>query len=198
MKNSGGRQFKAVVIGVSTGGVSALKLGLGALPADFPLPIMVVTHIAPNADDGLAVLLNTHCSIRVKEADEQEIITSGTVYLAPPNYHLLVEQGGQLALSVDPPVNFARPSVDVLFETAAAVFGPALIGVILTGAGSDGSRGLLKVKNSGGLTIVQDPADAEMAAMPKSALELVTADHVVRLTELAALLAKLAGGTSST
>jgi len=107
------------VIGVSTGGVSALKLLLGALPADYPLPILIVSHITPDADDGLAVLLNTFCAIRVKEADEREAIKPGTVYLAPANYHLLLERGGTLALSIDPPVNFARPSVDVLFESAA-------------------------------------------------------------------------------
>ncbi|MEI6209407.1 MAG: chemotaxis protein CheB [Desulfuromonadales bacterium] len=186
------RQFRAVAIGVSTGGVSALKFLLGRLPADFELPLLVVTHISPDSDDGLAVLLDTLCAIRVKEADEQEAITHGTAYLAPANYHMLVERGGTLAFSIDPPVNFARPSVDVLFESAADVYGAALIGVILTGAGFDGSKGLLKIKNSGGLAIVQDPADAEMDSMPKSALGLLTADHVVPLKELPNLLMRLA------
>ena len=195
MTNSRTRQFKAVVIGASTGGVSALKIILGALPADFPIPVLVTTHISPDSGDGLAVLLNTLSVIRVKEADDQETISPGTVYLAPANYHLLAERGGNLALSIDPPVNFARPSVDVLFESAAQVYGPALIGVILTGAGSDGSKGLLKIKNSGGLTIVQDPADAEMDSMPRSALQLLKADHVVRLMEIPALLMTLAGET---
>lgn len=191
-KNSDGK-FRAVVIGVSTGGVSALKIVLGALPTDFPIPVLVTTHIAPGSDDGLAVLLNTVCSIRVKEADERETICAGTVYLAPANYHLLVEHSGRLALSIDPPVNFARPSVDVLFESAAEAYGPALIGVILTGAGFDGSNGLLKIHNSGGVTIVQHPADAEMASMPQSALKLLKADHVVKLDEVSALLISLAG-----
>ena len=195
MTNSRTRQFKAVVIGASTGGVSALKIILGALPADFPIPVLVTTHIAPDSGDSLAVLLDSICAIRVKEADEQETVSPGTVYLAPANYHLLAERGGNLALSIDPPVNFARPSVDVLFESAAQVYGPALIGVILTGAGSDGSKGLLKIKNSGGLTIVQDPADAEMDSMPRSALQLLKADHVVRLMEIPALLMRLAGET---
>jgi two-component system, chemotaxis family, protein-glutamate methylesterase/glutaminase len=195
MIKSSDRQFKAVVIGVSTGGVSALKRILGALPADFPIPVLIVTHITPDSDDGLAVLLDTLCAIRVKEADEQETMSPGTVYLAPANYHLLAERGGNLALSIDPPVNFARPSVDVLFESAAEVYGPALIGVILTGAGYDGSKGLLKIKNRGGLTIVQDPADAEMDSMPGSALQLLKADHVVRLMEIPALLMRLVGET---
>jgi len=192
LKNSG-RQFKAVVIGVSTGGVTALKIILGALPARFPLPILIVSHIAPDSDDCLAVLLDTLCAIRVKEADEQENIVPGTIYLAPANYHLLVERGGTLAFSVDQPVNCARPSVDVLFESAAEAYGAELIGIILTGAGNDGSQGLLKIKNSGGLAIVQDPADAEMDSMPKNALQLLKADHVVPLTEIPTLLMGFTG-----
>lgn len=192
MKRNNCRQFKAIVIGVSTGGVSALTQLLGALPADFTVPVLVVTHITPDSDDSLAKLLNSLCTIRVKEADEQEAITPGTVYLAPANYHLLVERGGLLALSVDPPVNFARPSVDILFESASEVYGPSLVGVILTGAGRDGSKGLLKIKNNGGLAIVQDPKDAEMNSMPGSALQLLKADHVVRLKEIPGLLMRLA------
>ena len=188
MQKSSGNQFRAVVIGASTGGVSALKILLGELPADFPVPVLVATHISPDSDDGLAVLLDTLCAIRVKEADEQEHLVSGTVYLAPANYHLLVERGGNLALSIDPPVNFARPSVDVLFESAAEAYGPELIGIILTGAGSDGSKGLLKIKNRGGMAIVQAPADAEMDSMPRSALQLLKADYVMPLKEIPSLL----------
>jgi two-component system, chemotaxis family, protein-glutamate methylesterase/glutaminase len=186
------RSFKAIVIGVSTGGVAALKQLLPALPADFPVPLLIVTHITPTADDGLAVLLDTFSSIRVKEADEEEPLAPATAYLAPANYHLLVERKGSLALSIDPPVNFARPSVDVLFESAAEVYGPALIGVVLTGAGSDGSKGLLMIKERGGVVIVQDPADAELDSMPKRALELLSPDYLVSLKELPALLLKLA------
>ncbi|MDD2732985.1 MAG: chemotaxis protein CheB [Desulfuromonadaceae bacterium] len=191
MRKNCSRQFKALVIGVSTGGVTALKHLLGGLPADFPIPVLIVTHITPDSDDGMAVLLNSLCSIRVKEADELECITSGTAYLAPANYHLLVERGGTLALSIDPPVNYARPSVDVLFESAADVFGSELIGVILTGAGSDGSKGLLKIKEYGGVTIVQNPADAEIDSMPRSALQLLKADYVVQLRELPQTLLRL-------
>ncbi len=186
------RKYKAVVIGVSTGGVSALKQILPGLPQDFPIPVMVVTHITPTADDGLAVLLNSLSSIIVKEAADEDMLTPGTVYLAPANYHLLVERNGTLALSVDPPVNFARPSVDVLFESAAEVYGPALIGTILTGAGNDGSNGLFMIKRTGGITIVQDPEDAEMDSMPKKAIELLTPDYLVSLKKLPALLIKLA------
>jgi len=193
MQSKGNRRFEAVVIGVSTGGVAALKIILGSLPADFPLPVIIVSHISPDSDNGLSLLLDSYSPLRVKEADEQEAIVSGTVYLAPPNYHLLVERGRTLALSIDPPVNYARPSVDVLFETAAEEYGQSLIGVILTGAGSDGSTGLLNIKNNGGLVIVQDPDDCEMDSMPLSALQLLKADYVEPLNMIASLLAKHAG-----
>jgi len=160
-----------MVIGVSTGGVQALKKLLGPLPADFPLPILVVQHIGPDAGSGLARLLDEYCLLRVKEADEQDAILPGTVYLAPPNYHLLVERDGCLSLSADPHVSFARPSVDVLFESAAEVFGPQLIGIVLTGANHDGARGLARIKSRGGLCIVQSPDSAQSPAMPLAALE---------------------------
>jgi len=191
MQNNSTRQCKTVVIGVSTGGVQALKLVLGGLPSDFPVPILVVAHIMPTADNGLAILLDAHCSLRVKEADDQETINAATVYLAPANYHLLVERDGRLALSIDPLVNFARPSVDVLFESAAEAFGASVIGIILTGAGCDGSNGLARIQQRGGITIVQDPADAEMDAMPGSALHLLKPDFVKPLKEIPGLLVTL-------
>lgn len=184
--------YRVVVMGVSTGGVRALEEVLGALPAQFPLPILIVQHMGPSAGGGLALLLDHQCRIRVKEADEEELMMPGSVYLAPANYHLLVETDGSLSLSNDGPVNFARPSVDVLFESAAAAFGRGVIGVVLTGAGCDGGFGVRSIKHKGGLVVVQDPADAEAATMPEFALSLVAADHVVTLEELPGLLQKLA------
>jgi len=174
------------------GGVEALRTLLGGLPKDFPVPILIVHHISADSGSGLATMLNALCALQVKEADEGEILTSGTAYLAPPNYHVLVERDGTLALSVDMPVNYARPSVDVLFESAADAFGPGLIGVILTGAGSDGAKGLKMIKDKGRLAIVQDPASADAEPMPRSALAAVQADHVLPLKEMAGLLCKLA------
>ena len=190
-------KFAAVAIGVSSGGVRALKILLGGLPADFPLPILVVQHISPDAGDGMAKLLNGYCAIRVKEADEHDPVLPATVYLAPPNYHLLVEQEGRLSLSADPPVSFARPSVDVLFESAAEVYGPGLIGVILTGANFDGARGVVAIKASGGTVVVQDPADAETPQMPEAAVAAVTADYVLPLADMPALLQRLATGSAA-
>lgn len=186
-------RFRAIVLGVSTGGVDALKRLLSPLSEDFPLPLLVVIHMGADSGDGLARLLNELMPIEVKEADEGEIIRPGTVYLAPANYHLLLEPNGQLALSTDPLVNFARPSIDVLFESAAVSFGPALIGVILTGAANDGALGLARIQEWGGYTIVQNPQDALMDSMPNSALELMQPDQVVSLSELPALLVQLAG-----
>ncbi|GLI39982.1 chemotaxis protein CheB [Geobacter hydrogenophilus] len=185
-------KFRAVVVGVSSGGVEALKQVIGSLPGDFPLPVMVVAHISPEADNGLALLLDDLCAIRVKEADELEKAAAGTVFLAPPNYHLQVEKDATLSLSVDPPVRFARPSVDVLFEAAADAFGPALIGVVMTGAGCDGSEGLRRIKEAGGIAVVQDPAGAVADAMPRSAIEAVVPDYIVPLERIAPLLVRLA------
>lgn len=142
------------------------------------------------------MLLDQLCRIRVKEADEEEVAQGGWAYLAPPGYHLLVESNGALSLSAEKPVNFARPSVDVLFESAADAFGPGVIGIILTGAGYDGGRGLQCIKKRGGMAIVQDPADAEAPSMPEHALSLVAADHVVTLGELPELLQNLAKTTA--
>lgn len=190
-RNSSGK-FRAVVAGVSSGGVEALELVISALPADFPLPVMVVAHISPESGNGLALLLDEQCAIRVKEADEMETAAAGTVYLAPPNYHLQVEKDGSLSLSVDPPVMFARPSVDVLFESAASVFGAGLIGVVMTGVGSDGSNGLRRIRDAGGVAVVQDPAGAIADGMPRNAIEAASPDYIVPLQQIAPLLVRLA------
>ena len=182
---------RAIVVGVSMGGLEALKRLLGVLPVDFPIPMLVVQHLAPESGDSLASILDSLCPIRVKEADPGETLQPGTVYLAPANYHLLVEPDGRLGLSVDPPVNYARPSVDVLFETAAEAFGSHLVGVLLTGAGSDGSRGLVAIQQRGGRTLVQDPSDAVAESMPRSALHLLKPDAVLSLEALAAHLVSL-------
>jgi len=187
-------KVSAVVIGVSSGGLQALETLLGRLPGDFPLPLLIVQHLAPESDDGLASLLDERCALRVKEAEDGECLCPGTAYLAPPNYHLLVEKPRILSLSVDSPVSYARPSVDVLFESAADAFGAQLIGVVLTGANSDGSWGLRRIKERGGLAVVQDPKDAEAPQMPLSALAATSVDHVVPLHDMAALLQRLATG----
>lgn len=188
LKQETGHHYGAVVIGVSFGGLQALQAILPLLPADFPVPIMVVQHHNPQAGDFLALHLNKQCNLCVKVAEEKEKATAGNVYLAPANYHLLVEDDHTLSLSCDEKVNFARPSVDVLFESAADVYGSKLIGVILTGANSDGSEGLRCIQESGGVTVVQDPETAEAPNMPEAALANAKVDYVLPLHEIGIFL----------
>jgi two-component system chemotaxis response regulator CheB len=185
-------RYRAVVIGVSAGGMQALNAILPELPSDFPLSVIIVQHTHPASDDFLARYLDEKCCVKVKEADEKEKILPGVVYLAPPNYHLLVENDKIFSLSTELPVNFARPSIDVLFETAADAYGKMVAGVILTGANRDGSQGLLTIKKAGGLTVVQDPETAEANAMPQAAIETVQPDHILPLEKIGPFLLGLA------
>ncbi|WP_018085120.1 chemotaxis protein CheB [Desulfurispora thermophila] len=196
MKKSTAKRYEAVVLGVSAGGLNALRLLLPALKPDFSLPLVIVQHQHPAADDFLVRYLNNLCPLFVKQAEDKEEVRSGIVYLAPPDYHLLVEMDRFFSLSVDPPVNYARPAIDVLFATAADTYGSALIGVILTGASNDGSEGLKQIKQKGGLTIVQDPDTAEVDFMPRAALSAAGADYLLPLEQIAPLLNKLAGTAS--
>ncbi|TDU71308.1 two-component system chemotaxis response regulator CheB [Prosthecobacter fusiformis] len=181
-------KIKALVIGGSAGAVGALLAILPPLPRDYPLAVMVVVHLPPDPNSILATLLHGRCQIPVKEAEDKEPICAGTVYLAPPNYHLQVEPDFHLSLSQDEPVHFSRPSIDVLFETAADAYGDSLAGVVLTGASRDGARGLRAIGEAGGVVIVQTPASAEAATMPQAALDACPAARTLDLPELAAAL----------
>lgn len=183
--------YEAIVIGVSSGGMKALNVLLPALPAGFSLPVIIVQHVSPYGGNNWIGLLNQACALRVKEADEKETIETGNVYVAPANYHLLIERDRTFSLSIDEKVNFARPSIDVLFESAAEVYGDALIGVILTGANTDGAAGMEKIMQCGGLTIVQDPETAWSAAMPAAVLTCITPHYVLPLENVATLLNQL-------
>ena len=183
-------KYEAIVIGVSAGGMNALSAVLPILPDDFSLPIIIVQHMDPNSRDYLSDHLNRKCNIQVKEAEDKEKIMNGVAYIAPANYHLLVEEDRTLSLSVDDLVNYSRPSIDVMFETAADVYEKGLIGVILTGANADGSKGLTRIKALGGLVIVQDPATAQVDYMPKAAIASTRVDHILALEEIARLLTK--------
>lgn len=191
MKHAG-KRYKAVVVGASAGGLEALQTILCRLPADFSLPVIIVQHLSPRSENVLAEVLNHQCLLVVKEAEEKEILKEGVAYIAPPDYHLLVEEDHSLSLSREERVNFSRPSIDVMFETAAAAYGRHLIGVILTGANEDGSQGLHKIKELGGTCVVQDPSTALVDRMPLAAISRVAVDHVVPISEIAALLLKLA------
>lgn len=176
--------YEAVVIGVSMGGMHALKIILTALPADYPIPVIIVQHQGDDERGSLAELLNNLVTIDIKEAELNEIIKGSQVYLSSPGYHLLVEEDKTFGFSVDPPLNYSRPSIDVLFESAAEAYKDKLIGIILTGANTDGSQGMATIKQYGGLAIAQDPSTAEVATMPSAAISAANIDHVLPLEDI--------------
>jgi two-component system chemotaxis response regulator CheB len=184
-------KYRAVVMGTSSGGLNALKVILPALPANFGMPVILVQHIGASSESYWIEMLDNQCKLKVKEADEKEEVTPGTVYIAPPNYHLMVERDETLSLSIDARVNFARPSIDVLFESAAPVYRESLVGIVLTGANHDGAGGLLAIKKAGGLTVAQDPATAESQFMPATAISTAAPHHVLSLTGIVDLLIKI-------
>jgi two-component system chemotaxis response regulator CheB len=183
--------IEAVVIGASAGGIQALSVLLPALPANFPVPVFIVLHLPRDRPSVLADIFGRKCALPVREAEDKESVTAGTVYFAPNNYHLLVDPGPQIALSADDPVHHSRPSVDVLFESAAELYQERLLGIILSGANEDGAAGLAAIHDAGGFTVVQNPDTTVASAMALSALKLRAADWVLPLEEIANLLRTL-------
>jgi two-component system, chemotaxis family, protein-glutamate methylesterase/glutaminase len=179
---------EAIVIGGSAGAFEALLGLLPQLAADYPLPILIVVHLPPNRKSLFAKLFRASCKIRVREAEDKEQIEPGVAYFAPPDYHLLVEADRRLSLSGEEPVLYSRPSIDVLFESAADAYSGGLIGVVLTGANSDGADGLKAVVEAGGVAIVQSPRSAYAAAMPEAAIASCPGALVLPLNEIAAYL----------
>jgi len=176
-------RYDLVVMGTSTGGLHALTRLLSGLPAGFSLPIAIVQHRSRDSDERLSQLLSGASRIPVYEAEDKQPLHSPGVYLSPPDYHLLVEPDS-IALSTEEPVAYSRPSIDVLFESAAYSHGSAVIGVLLTGANQDGTRGLQRIKERGGYVIVQDPDSAESAFMPKHAVRNMLPDRVLDLEQI--------------
>jgi len=187
-----GARIDAIVIGASAGGVEGLSVLLPALPASMRAAVFIVLHLPREHRSVLSEIFARNCAIAVKEAEDKEPIQAATAYFAPPDYHLLLDQGPQIALSVDEPVHFSRPSVDVLFESAADLYGKRLLGVILTGANQDGAAGLAAVKAAGGLTAIQRPDDSYLSEMANAGLSRGPADFVLPLPALAALFGSLA------
>lgn len=190
----GSPQIEAIVVGASAGGVEGVGALLEALPERYAPALMVVIHVPADRPSLLAEIFQARCRLPVREALDKEHVEAGTVYLAPPGYHLLVEADRTLALSLDAPVAFSRPSIDVLFESAAAAYGERVLGIVLTGANSDGAAGLAAIRAAGGRAWVQDPQDAFSAAMPQAALATAGADLVVPLRDMALRLAHLRSG----
>lgn len=187
------RGYGAIVIGASAGGLAALTTIFSALPAAFPVPIVAVQHRAKDQKDVLEEVLAQKTLLTVKQASEKEEIRPGHVYVAPPDYHLLLEDDLTLSLAAFEPVLYSRPSIDVLFESAAAALGPRAAGILLTGANSDGSRGIAAIYDRGGLTLVQDPGEAEYPAMPRAAIQTGKAAHILPLEKIVAHLEAMRG-----
>ncbi len=185
------KEYRAVVIGASSGGQAAVSTILGGLPKKFQFSIMIVIHRGHEASDFLERSLDKKCKCRVKQADDKEVIETSTVYVAPPDYHMLVEDDGSLSLSIGLSINYSRPSIDALFESAAEVFCDELVGIVLTGANNDGSRGLKRIGDLGGLTVVQDPFSAESPTMPRSAIAMAHPNHVLPFDKISSFLLEL-------
>jgi two-component system chemotaxis response regulator CheB len=173
------KSYDAIVIGASAGGLYVMIRILKLLPAGFNKPVIVVQHRSRDERSLLEEVLQQKCKVTIKQADEKELIQPGTVYFAPPDYHLLIENDRSFSLSFDAPVNYSRPSIDVLFETAADVFKERLLAIILTGANKDGSNGIKKIAVMGGTTIAQSPGTADYPEMPRAAISTGYVQHVL-------------------
>jgi len=182
--------YELVVIGTSWGGLHALRRVLGGLPEKFDVPVVVVQHRHRDSDHLLVSLLQDHTALDVTEVEDKTELAAGGVYVAPAEYHVLIEVG-HLALSTEEPVRYSRPSIDVTFESAADAYGSRTIGVIMTGANDDGARGLKRIADRGGAAIVQDPSTAESAVMPTAALKFVPDAKVATIDEMGGIIARL-------
>jgi two-component system chemotaxis response regulator CheB len=184
-------KIDAIVIGASAGGIRALLKILSPLPATYQLPIVVVLHLPHDRESKLIDVFQYHCALPVREARDKERIKTGTLYFAGTGYHLSVERDRSFSLSCEEPVSYARPAIDVLMQSAADAYGPGLAGFLLTGANHDGAEGMACIKAAGGLTIVQDPNEAEISVMPQAAINCCKPDMILSLHDIYALLIDL-------
>jgi two-component system, chemotaxis family, protein-glutamate methylesterase/glutaminase len=183
--------IRLILVGGSAGSLQVILKLFAGLDKNYPIPVVVVVHRGNVVDPLLEELLGMRTGLTVKEAEEKEIPASGTLYLCPPDYHLLFEADGSFTLDYSEKVNFCRPSIDVSFQSAARVFAPGLVCVLLSGANSDGAEGLAYVKSRGGLTIAQDPGDAEVSYMPQMAIQRKETDYVLKTGEIRSFLESL-------
>lgn len=183
---------RVIAIGGSAGGLHALQIIFSSLTSQTLPPILIALHLAKDSQINPGLIFAPFTHRRILEAEDKMPLENDRIYFAPPNYHLLVEAGGFVALSVDEPVHYSRPSIDVLFDSAASAFGPGAVGVLLTGANADGAQGLRNIQKKGGQTYVQSPETAEAQAMPAAALRLFTPNLVTGLEEIGNSLARFA------
>lgn len=185
------RAYDIVVIGTSWGGLAALRELISHLPPDLPIPVVMVQHRHKMSDNALPSLLQDRTKLKVSEVEDKAPIEGGSVYVAPPDYHLLIEPG-YFTLSVEEPIRYSRPSIDLTFSSAADVFGAKTIGIVLTGANADGAEGLRRIAERGGLAVVQEPASAESPAMPAAALKAVPSARVLTIGAIGKLIGEVA------
>jgi two-component system chemotaxis response regulator CheB len=185
---------RMIVIGGSAGSLVAIFKVLADLRNDFSAPILFVVHRIHSADTGLEELLATKTTLAVSEVEEKDVIEKGHLYICPPDYHVLIEPDESFSLDVSEKINFSRPSIDVVFRSAADVFGSRLIAILLSGANTDGAAGMLQVQEKGGITIVQEPPDAQVSYMPEQALRMLTPHHIVPADKIGQLLNLLTSG----
>lgn len=191
MKKHNPRAIEAIAIGASAGGIRALLEILTPLPVGFPLPIIVVLHMPEKGTSKLADVFQQYLKIPVRQAQDKERIVAGCLYFAGPGYHLAIERDHSFSLSSEDPVHYSRPAIDILMSSAADVYGAGLAGFLLTGANTDGAEGLASIKEAGGLTVVQDPDEAEISTMPKAAIQLCQPDMILSLQAMHALIHSL-------
>ncbi|HEU4777497.1 MAG TPA: chemotaxis protein CheB [Telluria sp.] len=184
-------RIDALVIGASAGGIDALLRLLPGLPPAPPYPVVIVLHLPDDRESRLAEVFQQHLPQKVVQAEDKAQLAPGTIYFAPPGYHLSIENDASLSLSQEEPVHFSRPAIDILMETAADAYGPDLCGILLTGASHDGAAGLAKIGAGGGLTLVQEPDDAEIPTMPAAAIRARTPDYVLALDKMREILSAL-------
>lgn len=183
-KNAVSPRYELIIIGGSAGSLEVIMHLVRDLPRDFSIPILIVLHRKSEPGNLLQELLSEKTSLEVREAEDKEIIEKRKIYIAPVDYHLLIEQNHGFSLDVSEKIHFSRPSIDVSFSSAADVFKSSLIGILLSGANADGAEGLMDIKDAGGLTIVQDPNSAEISFMPQQAIAIGAAEMVLKEEEL--------------
>jgi two-component system chemotaxis response regulator CheB len=195
--NAAAHRYELIALGCSMGGMAAMEMVFGALPEDFPVPIVVAQHRYRTSGEALPNFLRRHSKLNVVDAIDKQWVKPGNVYLAPADYHLLVDRDGELSLSVDAAVAYSRPSIDVLFESAADAYRGGTVGVILTGANADGAKGAKRIKEQGGFVVVQDPKTAESPEMPAAAIRTTRVDRILPLERIGPFLVELCRNSGS-
>ena len=195
MLNPQGRGYELIVVGASWGGLAALRTLVSKLPASLPMAVTLVQHRHRDSDHHMSLVLQSECALAVCEVEDKMPLEPGRIYIAPPDYHTLIERG-YFSLSTEAPVRYSRPSIDVTFLTAADSYGPRMVGVVLTGANADGSEGLRRIIDRGGLAMIQNPATAESATMPDAAMRAVPEALVMELAEMGQFIASLSASAA--